>query len=470
MKKYIVMVIMLGFAAVSGLTYSVHKIIGQKDEVKIQYEVLEGNPEAAEGITFHVRNQWDGKLHWDSQVVLGKGGEVESVVTEFEDRFKEPTEENLIIHQIDEVTMNLANNSTYSLDGIEYISAKGYEFDRCKNLLDNLSQETKAGEKKTQTIQLNEFQKYYDIWINLNLKSGSYFVVGEEENILRNLLQIKIPDSHLVNIVIQKDDQGEIVRKGSDDVYGLVSFDISAIQTKDGVYFVFYGVDSEGQPMELEIEHGNGIFYIPIEHIEDQADSVYEAESVVFYNRMQKAFALSEKECYPLEIITDEAEETLYLLTEEQGKVVWRCIDLATREEQQRLELNEYHSTGNVYQVCHQMDIVEDGLVIISGDNGFAYLEEKNGIFEKKIIANLGDGPGVGDDGYCYDLMYRDGKAALVIAEGLETSTEVYVYVLGEKGVEYKAHFMPSFAYESYHGGMNWIHLRKEAPLEIIMK
>jgi hypothetical protein len=66
--------------------------------------------------------------------------------------------------------------------------------------------------------------------------------------------------------------------------------------------------------------------------------------------------------------------------------------------------------------------------------------------------------------------MYHDGKAALVIAEGLETSTEVYVYVLGEKGVEYKAHFMPSFAYESYHGGMNWIHLRKEAPLEIIMK
>jgi hypothetical protein len=60
MKKYIVMVIMLGLAAVSCLTYSVHKILGQKDEVKIQYEVLEGNPETAEGIAFHVRNQWDG--------------------------------------------------------------------------------------------------------------------------------------------------------------------------------------------------------------------------------------------------------------------------------------------------------------------------------------------------------------------------------------------------------------------------
>ena len=49
-------------------------------------------------------------------------------------------------------------------------------------------------------------------------------------------------------------------------------------------------------------------------------------------------------------------------------------------------------------------------------------------------------------------------------------ATEAYVYVLGEKGVEYKAHFMPSFAYESYHGGMNWIHLRKENPLEISIK
>ena len=109
-------------------------------------------------------------------------------------------------------------------------------------------------------------------------------------------------------------------------------------------------------------------------------------------------------------------------------------------------------------------------MVIISGDNVFFYLEEKNGTYEKKIAANLGEGPRVGDQGYCYDLVYRDGKAALVIAVERQVSTEAYVYVLSDRGVEYKAHFMPSFAYETYHGGMNWIHLRKEEPLEITMK
>ena len=470
MKKYIAMFIMLGLAAVSGLTYSIHKILNQKDAVKIDYEVLEENPEAAEGITFHVRNQWNGQLHWDSQVVIGEGGEIERMVTEFEDRFKEPTEENLIIHQIDEVTMHLEMNSAGSSYGADYVRAYGFKLNICEKLLENLSRETKAGENKTQTVQLNEFQKYYDIFFHLNLLSGSYLVVGEEENILGNLLQIKIPDSHQLKISVQKDEYGEIVTRKSDWAYGLETFDVSAIQTKDGVYFVFYGVDSEGQPMELETEQGNGIFYIPVEPIEDQSDSAYKAESVIFYNRMKNEFALSEKECYPLEIITDEAEETLYLLTEEQGKVVWRSIDLATMKEKQKLELNEYHPIGNVHQVDHQMDILEDGMVIISGDNVFFYLEEKNGIYEKKIAANLGEGPRVGDQGYCYDLVYRDGKAALVIAVERQVSTEAYVYVLSDRGVEYKAHFMPSFAYETYHGGMNWIHLRKEEPLEITMK
>lgn len=49
-------------------------------------------------------------------------------------------------------------------------------------------------------------------------------------------------------------------------------------------------------------------------------------------------------------------------------------------------------------------------------------------------------------------------------------STEAYVYVLSEHAIEYKAHFMPSFAYESYHGGSDWIHLRHEEPLEITME
>ena len=89
MKKYIVMLVVIGLTVFGGLAYGVNMIWNQKDAVKIEYEVLEGDPAVAEGITFHVRNQWSGKLHWDSQVTLGEGGMVVKAVTELEDRFAE---------------------------------------------------------------------------------------------------------------------------------------------------------------------------------------------------------------------------------------------------------------------------------------------------------------------------------------------------------------------------------------------
>ena len=98
------------------------------------------------------------------------------------------------------------------------------------------------------------------------------------------------------------------------------------------------------------------------------------------------------------------------------------------------------------------------------------YLEKKNGALEKKIVANLGEGPRQSDGKYSYDLIYQDDKVFLLIAEYENGSTEAYLYVLGEKGVEYKAHFMPSFAFEYYNGGMEWIHLRMEEPLKITME
>ena len=109
-------------------------------------------------------------------------------------------------------------------------------------------------------------------------------------------------------------------------------------------------------------------------------------------------------------------------------------------------------------------------MVVLLGDNSFCYLEEKNGVMEKKIAVNLGEGPRPSDGKYDYDLIYRDGKAALLIAENGNGSAEAYVYVLSENAIEYKAHFIPSFAYESYHGGSDWIHLRKEKPLEITVE
>lgn len=467
MKKYIVMLAMLGLAAVSGLTYSIHKILNQKDAVKIDYEVLEGNPAAAEGITFHVRNQWNGKLHWDSQVVLGDDGEIESIVTEFENRFKEPTEENARNYSISREKVNLYLNYVGIGGGNTWISARGCETAVCTNLLDTCAAETKPGETNTQVVQLNHYQPYYSIDLFLNLNEGSYYTVGSEWEVWDNFLKIEIPDSHQLEVTVQKNEKGEIIMQQCNVIYGLEAFEISSVQTANSVYFTFYGVDTEGQPYDLDIECGNGVFCIPLEPVSEKEKSKYfSSETIIYYNKVQNVLPLSETGCYSLELVADEEEQMLYLLAREHEQAVLRIFDMKTMEERQKLKLTEHASYG----IEHQIDIRKDGIVVFLSDSSFCYLEENNGALEKKVVARLGEGPRPSDGKYCYDIIYREDKAILLIAEYENGSTEAYIYVLGEKGVEYKAHFMPSFAYETYHGGTNWIHLRKEDPLEITIE
>ena len=466
MKKYIVMLVVIGLTVFGGLAYGVNMIWNQKDAVKIEYEVLEGDPAVAEGITFHVRNQWSGKLHWDSQVTLGEGGMVVKAVTELEDRFADPTEETYYSYNrfYEKVNLHLEHNG-FAVENT-WIQASGCDEAVCREMLEKCAAETKPGETKTKTVPLKEYQAYYDLYLNLNLGSGSYYVVGDEWEMVDKWFQIMIPDSHQMEVTVQKDEQGEIIMQRCDCAYGLQTLECSAVQTADGVYFVFYGVDTEGQPYDLRLERGNGIFCIPLAPVEEESKSVYySSETIVNYEKAKNAFLLPDKDCYPLELIADEEEQVLYLLTKEQEKAVLRIIDITTMEERQKLELMD----NPYYWNEQQMDVLEEGLVVLLGDNSFCYLEEKNGVLEKKIAVNLGEGPRTSDGKYWYDLVYQDAKASLIIAEYGNGSTEAYVYVLSENAVEYKAHFVPSFAYEQY-GGYDWIHLRREEPLEITME
>lgn len=466
MKRYIVILAVIGVAVFSGLIYGVNMILNQKEAVKIEYEVLEGNPAEAEGISFHVRNQWSGKLHWDSQVTLGEGGKVVKAVTELEDRFDDPTEEAYFPYNrfYEKVNMHLEYNGLAVED--TWIHASGCDMEVCREMLEDCAAETKPGETKTKTVPLKEYQAYYDLYLLLNLDSGSYYVVGNEWEMVDKWIQIKIPDSHQMEVTVQKDAQGKIIMQRCDCAYGLQTLECSSVQTADDVYFVFYGVDTEGQPYDLSLERGNGIFCIPLTPVEEESKSVYSGATVVNYDGAKKVFTLPEEGCCPLELIADEEEQVLYLLTKEQEKAVLRIIDIKTMEEKQKLELIECPYYWNEQQI----DVLEDGLVVLLGDNSFCYLEEHNGVYEKKIAVNLGEGPQPSDGKYDYDLIYQDGKAAMVIAEYGNGSTEAYVYVLSENAVEYKAHFMPSFAYEQYYGGSEWIHLRREEPLEIMVE
>ncbi len=468
MKKSLVLVAVIGLLVFAGLIYGINIILAQSDAVTITCEVLEGDSALAEGISFRIGNQLQEGLYWDSFVTVHQDAERLEVVTEFEDKWNERSDS---VHYVSSYLLEEAIR--LYIDG-DYMVWNGgnIDFDAISNYstvllsaeeFTAIAERTEAGETHTEEFQLNKYLNYYDIYISENLRAGSYLIAGNHE-LAKDFFRLQIPDSHKYKVSITKDADGKIIQMGCGSES--MQFESCSVQTADGLYFGFYGIKDE-QVVDLTMGSGNGIFCIPLKPAMEETNAAYAPETTILYNQLVNAFPLPEKDCYPLELMVDEAEENLILLTCENKKAVLRIIDKATMKEKQKLELMDYAEMGIYYgHDEHQMDLVEEGLVIILNDNAFCFVSEENGSYEKKIVAKLGEGPGTNRE-KLYDMVYQDGRLVLLIAKGQSWSSEAYLYIMSQKGVEYKGHFVTSFDYEN--GGFGGIYLKEEQPLEILI-
>lgn len=467
MKKGLVLVAIVGLVVFAGLIYGINMILDQSDDVEITFQVLEGDAAAAEGISFRIGNQLQEGLYWDSFVTVHENTEQLEVFTEFENNWKERSDS---VHYVSsyflDETIRLFINGDYMV-----WNGGNIDFDAISNYstvllsaeeFTAIAERTGAGETHTEEFQLNKYLNYYDIYISENLRAGSYLIAGNHE-LAKNFFRIHIPDSHKYKVSITKDADGKITQVGCGSES--MQFESCSVQTADGLYFAFYGIKDE-QVVDLTKGSGNGIFCIPLKTAMEETNAAYAPETTILYNQLVNAFPLPEKDCYPLELITDEAEENLFLLTCENKKAVLRIIDKATMKEKQKLELMDYAEMGIYYgHDEHQMDLLDEGLVLILNDNAFCFVAEENGIYETKIVTSLGEGPG-GNREKVYDMVYQDGRLVLLIAKGQSWSSEAYLYILSQSGVEYKGRFVTSFDYEN--GGFGGIYLREEEPLKIL--
>lgn len=467
MKKGLVLVAVVGLVVFAGLIYGINMILDQSDDVVITCQVLEGDAAAAEGISFRMGNQLQDGLFWDSYVTVHENTEQLEVFTEFENNWKERSDS---VHYVSSYLLDEAIR-LYIYGDYMVWNGGNIDFDAISNYstvllsaaeFTAIAERTEAGETHTEEFQLNKYMNYYDFYISENLRVGSYLIAGNHE-LAKNFFRIQIPDSHKYKVSITKDADGKIIQVGCGSEN--MQFESCSVQTADGLYFAFYGIKDE-QVVDLTMGSENGIFCIPLKPAMEETNAAYAPETTILYNQLVNAFPLPEKDCYPLEILTDEAEENLFLLTSENKKAVLRIIDKATMKEKQKLELMDYAEMGKYYgRDEHQMDLLEEGLVLILNDNAFCFVAEENGIYETKIVTSLGEGPG-GNREKVYDMVYQDGRLVLLIAKGQSFSSEAYLYIMSQKGVEYKGHFTTSFDYEN--GGFGGIYLREEEPLKIL--
>lgn len=464
MKRSLFIVVIIGILAFTGLVFSIHTVQSQADDMIIECKVLEGEPKNAAGITFQVKNQWSERLKWDVTVKFDEKGEPDIQIIheadwlateDFRTRsyFSRWMSQDIYMQAYREIHHDYQGGTASREEWFE-----AHQEDTYFEAFKAVAERTPAGEKRTETVHLGDYIDYYTVNLGFYMVDN-LLLHQEDDDLISDYLRIKIPQSHTVEMNVTKDGNGKVIGYGMDPVEtGTIDFTCYGDADVNGIYFSFYGSDGQNI-VPLNIGAGNGIFLLPLRQRNEGVQEVMAQD-------LTKVFALPDENCYPLELLLDGQKENLLLFTKENDKLVYRCIRKDTMQETVKTELCDFPEGVEIKQV----DLYDEELFLFMSDNTMCYFRKENRVFKPQTIVNLGqEGPQISNYQLEYDWDYRDGKLIFLCEEDAHYEGSVYLYIVDEKRIGYKAHFVNYGDYENDYG-IPMIYLKEEEPLKIWFK
>ena len=464
MKKSLVFAGIILLALLSGGIYEVKEVLSQKNDVMVYCQTLNGDVKEAEGIRFWLHNNWAEQLYWDTLVTIGgvEDGLVESE-TVFRPDWKGSSERQYrfyspLLHREEGVELHIENGTSIHNMSKQGIALENSSIPFVKSAIDVASR-VAPGQSRTEVLKLSNYYEYYDMWMEVFSFRSQLWNGGD--NFIPDFFGMEVPDSHEIEVTISKNENGAV---NNVDIYTINDEGRSAIlssshMAKDGIYFSFHCVDDSGKMVKMKTKVGNGIFFLPLEGMDDEEGSLK-----VLISDMKKVYSLPSEDCFVMEVQMDEAREKLFILTREAEQVVLRVVDASTMEERQKIRLTDVTDMT----ALKQMDQVEDGVWVLLTDGTFCYLTKgEDGNLQKQNTGSLGEGPRLDDNSerpLAYDLDHQDGKLAIICEESYYGNS-AYVYVFEGDTLLYKGYFLHSGDYESNF--TDQVYLNEETPLRI---
>ena len=435
MRKSLIFAVLLCICLGGGLVYGSTVVSGQKEAVGIEHELLEGDISAAEGISLHIRNQWTGRLFWDTKIEYGKDGTIISE-TDFESDWaiegKSRYLSNFGFGRMEEGVSLWYNEGYHHYSGMHLKAEERDEFFEMhtdmpfKEAVLTVIEKAPQGETYQETVRLSDYVEVYPLNMDIT-GAGNLDWNDFEYDFFGNYFGIKIPEQELLQVTVAKTDNGEVTELVMENLHAS-QFACCSVNTEEGLYFGFYVMDENRKVILPERKSENGIYFIPFAENEEDADW-----REVCYQEIKTVYTL-QKDCLPVEMAVDE-NGNLLLLTKENEYLVLRKIDRHTFEELQYLKLLPMSTVDRF----GRMDDVKDGTFIALENGNFVFLTLENGLYEKQITGTLGSVSGLSDlyHDWAYALDYRDGRLAVIGAESYYRCS-AYVYVFDDEGLQYK--------------------------------
>ena len=286
----------------------------------------------------------------------------------------------------------------------------------------------------------------------------------EDEKILSEYFAVAIPEDIELQIIIVKDEYGNVIEIDSSYTEDTVrnhqylygdSFSAGKAVTEDGGYFILSRMKNDPDSSyevvldSPRLEDDYGIYYVPF------AEYVENGVIVEGYNPQRKPDVSQLCNVFPmadgvnaLELYYDIEENQLILLTEENGHLWATIIDQKTVEEVQKLDLGEFSGTEYIGDVIVRDDLFVVGIQEQSDETAvvqpkrMVLMVKESGQWELKIRSSM-NWEGQEEDYPWFNMneltrLAWDGeRLAIAQWERYRSSCDVYVLIFEEDDMPY---------------------------------
>ena len=253
-KSFFIAAVMLVLGA-AFFVLAVYLVNGQSEGVVITENTLYGDPETAAGLKFRVTSQWQDYLVWDTAY------DVESGKSESEFSFY-PYEKNWQELPYDSVELWVSLNW-----GMARTNGRSSRFDpeggSLPEVVRAVMERTAPGERRTEKVRLSDYYEYYPLRFYVR-SSDLNIYYDDNDNFYTDFFRVPVPDWLTLEIVLEKDETGDVIALECNSEYSVNFFGGSAFG-QEGCYFTYYPEYLEDVNENVTEESGAdyGIYYVP---------------------------------------------------------------------------------------------------------------------------------------------------------------------------------------------------------------
>ena len=461
MRKRLILLLALAVLSAAALPLLHSRVNQDQDAVTLTETTLWGDPAAAQGMVVELVTHWNDQLIWNTICRAGEEPVYETEFTFVPEGVDWPSEPSA-----DSVWLQFATGNFGISGGAIDLQEHAYDEDMLLRPVLDVAGRTADGETRTETVPLLDYYDYYPA--QLYLDGSDFWILDSQESdqamrdLVRTYFPVRVPEGATVTVTVTKDQWGNITEVDSnEDQYVETPYTVGAV-TREGAWFAL-SIQSQAERDEVlvaddgEFPEGYGIYFLPLEEIDDDAlQPVAEKFGLVY--------PLDPAQARVLELELSPEGDRLLLFTQEGEELVLTVLDKETMEPVQRLPLPELSLDNGGVGLWQAPNY----LLVYTGLTEFTLLTpEMDGSYDRWTTGSFAQVEEFWLSAYDRPELYFDGQrlAIAVPVHGGWTECDFLLGIWEQEGLAYMGRYDSSQTSDS--GSWEEVRMADSAPLTL---